>query len=142
MDALDEFFRVWSEPEAWCQRCGECPAMHIAVQDQTEPEGILITCVRVWDPHSQQHIALCRRCSQHHVDNLGRPFQQSSPSSYYAPPLYRPQRRLLPAKPQWWHRGLAWSKRVLFWLVYLWAGPRRAHTQTVAKRYPGMPSKH
>jgi hypothetical protein len=116
--------------------------MHIAVQDKTESEGGLVTCVRVWDPQSKEHIALCRRCSQQHVNNLSRQLPQSSASTHYAPPLYRPQRPPLSAKPQWWHRVLAWYKRPLTLLVCLWWRQRQARTQTASKRYTDLPSKH
>jgi hypothetical protein len=73
MDALDEFFRVWCEPEAWCERCGVSPAIHVLIHDQDATYGSIVTYVRIWDPGAQAHLAMCRKCSTHHIDSLGRP---------------------------------------------------------------------
>jgi hypothetical protein len=80
MDALDEFFCMWCEPEAWCERCGVSPAIHVLIHDQDATYGSVITYVRIWDPGAQTHLAMCRKCSTHHIDTLGAPeFRYASP---------------------------------------------------------------
>jgi hypothetical protein len=71
MDALDEFFRVWSEPEAWCERCQSSPAIHVVIQDDNHMDGMTITYAYIWDPDSQVQMPVCRSCSQHYIDSLG-----------------------------------------------------------------------
>ncbi len=71
MDALDEFFRVWSEPEAWCDRCQSSPAIHVVIQDDNHMDGMTITYAYIWDPDAQLAIPVCRSCSQHYIDSLG-----------------------------------------------------------------------
>lgn len=73
MDALDEFFREWCEPEAWCERCTMYPAIHVVIHDDEAAYGSVVTYVRIWDPTVQTHIAVCRRCSQEHIAALGTP---------------------------------------------------------------------
>ena len=140
MDALDEFFRLWSEPEAWCQRCTEYPAMHVAVHDKTAPEGLLITYVRIWDPALQEHIALCRRCSGRHLNNPGRQAPQ------YLPPLRYPMpvgwQLLLSPIPQWWQYVSLWYNRLRFWLLRPWYRTPRAAAQPGGKRYTGTSSNN
>jgi hypothetical protein len=70
MDALDEFFRVWSEPEAWCERCQSSPAIHVVIQDDNHMEGMTITYAYIWDPETRLQIPVCRSCSQHYIDSL------------------------------------------------------------------------
>ena len=93
MDALDEFFRVWCAPEAWCDRCKEYPAIHIAVQDNADPYGSRVTYARVWDPGTQAYVALCRKCNTQHMGTLG------SQACRYAPPVHQQLR-----SPQQQHR--------------------------------------
>lgn len=71
MDALDEFFRVWSEPEAWCERCQSSPAIHVVIQDDNHMDGMTITYAYIWDPDSQTQMPVCRSCSQHYIDSIG-----------------------------------------------------------------------
>ena len=71
MDALDEFFRVWSEPEAWCEQCQSLPAMHVVIEDDSHMDGMTITYAYIWDPDAQVQIPVCRACSQHYIDSLG-----------------------------------------------------------------------
>ncbi len=71
MDALDEFFRVWSEPEAWCERCQSSPAIHVVVQDDDHMDGMTITYAYIWEAETQVQIPVCRSCSQHYIDSLG-----------------------------------------------------------------------
>lgn len=73
MDALDEFFRTWSEPEAWCEHCGLHPAIHVVVQDTQDAFESVVTYVRIWDPHAQSHVAVCRKCSIAHLETLKIP---------------------------------------------------------------------
>lgn len=142
MDALDEFFRMWSEPEAWCQRCGECPAVHVAVQTEAEPEDILITYVRVWDPVAQEHLALCRRCSQQHLYRLGEQAQHAMAPRPYAALPYRPAQRL--QFPEvWWGQVLSgWYQRLRFWFLRCWPQPSRRRHRTVSRRHTGTSSQH
>ena len=71
MDALDEFFRVWSEPEAWCERCQSSPAIHVVVQDAENIDGMTITYAYILEAETQAQIPICRRCSQQYIDSLG-----------------------------------------------------------------------
>jgi hypothetical protein len=70
MDALDEFFREWCEPEAWCEHCGNFPAIHVVIQDDQSAYGSVVTYVRIWDSNTQTHLAVCRTCSTHHIETL------------------------------------------------------------------------
>jgi hypothetical protein len=71
MDALDEFFRVWSEPEAWCEQCQSSPAIHVVIQDDNHIDGMTITYAYIWDPDAQVQMPGCRRCSQNYINSLG-----------------------------------------------------------------------
>lgn len=71
MDALDEFFRVWSEPEAWCERCQSSPALHVVVQDEDHIDGMTITYAYILEAETQVQIPVCRTCSQHYIESLG-----------------------------------------------------------------------
>lgn len=84
MDALDEFFRIWSEPEAWCEHCGLHPAIHVVVQDSQDAFESVVTYVRIWDPHTQSHVAVCRKCGMAHLESLKIPLlTRSAPSSLW-----------------------------------------------------------
>ena len=72
MDALDEFFDSWCEPEAWCEMCGDHPAVHIVLRDTEGKYGGIMSHVRVWNPETQSRIPVCRQCCAHHVDQLGQ----------------------------------------------------------------------
>ena len=82
MDALDEFFREWCEPEAWCERCCMYPAIHVVIQDDQEAYGSVVTYVQIWDPKSQTHIAICRQCNERHIEALGTPEFQYVPEPH------------------------------------------------------------
>jgi hypothetical protein len=117
MDALDEFFRVWCEPEAWCERCGTYPAIHVVVQGDEESEESIVTYVRIWDPGVQAHIAVCRSCSMHHIATLG------TPEFHYAPQRHEssasPHRRAV----DWGelrHGLKRWSRQLLSRLMRRW----------------------
>lgn len=135
MDALDEFFRVWCQPEAWCDRCKEYPAIHIAVQDNADPYGSRVTYVRVWDPGTQAHIALCRKCTKQHAGALG------SQAFRYAPPVHpqlrAPQRqdgRQEIRRPRLQYlRRRVW--RLVIRLVFPWRGRKPARTRIETKSY-------
>jgi hypothetical protein len=131
MDALDEFFREWCEPEAWCERCGENPAIHVAVQDTGNLGGSLITYMRVWDPGCQEYLAICRTCSKQHIDALGsQEFQYATPTPH-APLPDQQQRRSW--HKRWWQRFQRWHRRFRILLVQLWkrrqSPPEQANTQ-------------
>jgi hypothetical protein len=133
MDAMDEFFREWCEPEAWCDRCKDAPAVHIVVQGSHETDSGIVTYVRVWDPNTQTYIALCRSCNQHHTNALG------GPEFRYAPQVHqsaRPSQRK--GGPQ--HRRHPWLQRlrrvryVLTRLLFPWRTrkPTRACVDTIS----------
>jgi hypothetical protein len=72
MDALDEFFVTWSEPEAWCGICATRPAIHVVLRDTGGIYGGITSHVRIWDPAMQMHVAVCRQCCQQRMAYLGR----------------------------------------------------------------------
>jgi hypothetical protein len=141
MDALDEFFHLWSEPEAWCQRCEEYPAMHVAVYDKTAPEGLIITYVRIWDARLHDHVALCRRCSRLHINSLGRQPSRYLPPVRYAIPAGW-QQWLLNPPPLWWQYVALWYHRLHFWLRHAWRSTPRSAVRPGTKRYTGTSSNN
>lgn len=70
MDALDEFFGTWAEPEAWCEVCDERPAIHIVLRDTAGKYGSVMSHVRVWDPETQTRVPVCRQCCRQHLEGL------------------------------------------------------------------------
>lgn len=135
MDALDEFFRVWCEPEAWCDRCKDYPAIHIAVQDSPDPYSSRVTYVRVWDPYTQTHVALCRQCNQQHTAALG------SQAFQYAP---RTSGRLRASHWQENHQNVRQQRlhylprrlwHLFTRLVCLWRGWKPSPTRLPTKSY-------
>jgi hypothetical protein len=133
MDAVDEFFREWCEPEAWCDRCKDSPAIHIVVQGSHETDSGIVTYIRVWDPNTQTHIALCRSCNKQHTNALGSPgFQYAS----YMPQLTQPSQR----QDGQQHRGHPWLRclrqvRYVFTrLLFPWRAwkPTRTHIDTIS----------
>ena len=84
MDALDEFFRGWCEPEAWCERCRVYPAIHVVVQDDDEAYGSIVTYARIWDAEAQSHIAVCRECSKQYIDSLDQADFHYAPRQHQA----------------------------------------------------------
>ena len=133
MDALDEFFREWCEPEAWCDWCKDSPAIHIVVQGSHETDSGIVTYVRIWDPHTQTHIALCRSCTKQHTDALG------SPEFQYAPQVHQSLQSSHPQGSQQ-HRRHPWLRRlwrvrnVLTHLIFPWRArkPTRTRGDTVS----------
>ena len=112
MDALDEFFRVWSEPEAWCERCQTSPAIHVVIQDDNHMDGMTITYAYIWDPETRLQIPVCRRCSQHYIDSL------SASKFHYAEknPLSRRPSATRDRHPFSWRRTVrGWAKGLCNW---------------------------
>jgi hypothetical protein len=70
MDALDEFFGTWAEPEAWCEVCDERPAIHIVLRDTAGMYDSVMSHVRVWNPDTQTRVPVCRQCCRQHLDGL------------------------------------------------------------------------
>ena len=70
MDALDEFFGTWAEPEAWCEVCDERPAIHIVLRDTEGKYNSVMSHVRVWNPDTQTRVPVCRQCCRQHLDGL------------------------------------------------------------------------
>jgi hypothetical protein len=115
--------------------------MHVTVQDESEPEGLLITYVRVWEPGIQEHIALCRRCSRHCINSLGPQQEQFLSSLRYVTAPQRPPKYLPGPKPQ--PPCLrAWGKRLRAWLVRLWLLLPQEYPPTDPKRSAKTPSKN
>jgi hypothetical protein len=132
MDALDEFFREWCEPEAWCDRCKNCPAIHIVVPGTHETESLFVTYVQTWDPHTQSYIILCRSCNKQHIAALGSPEFRYTPQVYQALPSPQCQdgqkRRRRP-----WLRHLWRVWYVLTRVIFPWARkPTRACVDTIS----------
>jgi hypothetical protein len=86
MDALDEFFAVWTEPEAWCEICGEFPAVHVVLRDTGGKFGGVMSHVRIWDPNSQTRVPACRHCCQHQMGADGTS-QMPPPQKWPARPV-------------------------------------------------------
>ncbi len=84
MDALDEFFAVWTEPEAWCEICGEFPAIHVVLRDTGGKFGGIMSHVRIWNPNTQTRVPACRHCCKDQMSAIGQstnsPVQQEWPS--------------------------------------------------------------
>jgi hypothetical protein len=119
MDAHDEFFSIWSEPEGWCERCGEYPAIHLIMQSDEAPHEKFVAYARAWDPHTQDYIVLCRWCSKEHVKALG----SQAPENTQAPPS---STGAAPGKPvaarqyHWWQQLWCWGATFLTILMNFW----------------------
>jgi len=85
MDALDEFFAVWTEPEAWCEICGEFPAIHVVLRDTGGKFGGVMSHVRIWNPLTQTRVPACRHCCKDQMSAIGQsmppPMSQERPSA-------------------------------------------------------------
>ena len=85
MDALDEFFAVWTEPEAWCEICGEFPAIHVVLRDTGGKFGGIMSHVRIWNPSTQTRVPACRHCCKDQINTIGQsmtaPIQHASGQS-------------------------------------------------------------
>lgn len=121
MDALDEFFRVWSEPEAWCERCQSSPAIHVVIQDDQHMDGMTITYAYIWEPETQLQIPVCRSCSQHYIDSLS-----ASDFQYAAKkPSSRPAAATRNRHPLSWYRAvMALAQGLCGWFKFM--RPRQA----------------
>jgi hypothetical protein len=75
MDALDEFFATWCEAEAWCEMCGDYPAIHVVLRDTAGKYGGVMSHVRVWNPAVQRRVPVCRQCCRDQVQLLGQSVQ-------------------------------------------------------------------
>lgn len=75
MDALDEFFAIWCEPEAWCEMCGDYPAIHVVLRDTEGKYGGVMSHVRVWNPAVHRRVPVCRQCCQDQIQLLGQSMQ-------------------------------------------------------------------
>ncbi|WP_179138036.1 hypothetical protein, partial [Candidatus Entotheonella palauensis] len=84
------FFAVWTEPEAWCEICGEFPAIHVVLRDTGGKFGGIMSHVRIWNPNTQTRVPACRHCCKDQMNAIGQstsppvPQEWSSPS---VPPL-------------------------------------------------------
>jgi hypothetical protein len=112
MDAHDEFFSVWCEP---------------ALEK-------IVTFVRAWDPQTQDHIVLCRRCSKEHIKALGQQepeYVQTVPAVPDASQKQRYKDRLY----QWWQYLRRWGATLLGLLIDAWRRPKGVQDSTTTKPY-------
>ena len=114
MDALDEFFATWSEPEAWCEMCRDHPAIHIVLRDTEGKYGGVMSHVRVWNPSTQSRIAVCRQCCKDQVELLGQSVKlaESLNPIEVAEPQTNAWSLRLP-QPGWLHRLIEQSQGLL-----------------------------
>src|SRR5918996_6010350 len=119
MDALDEFFVTWSEPEAWCGICATRPAIHVVLRDAGGIYGGITSHVRIWDPAMQMHVAVCRQCCQQRMASLGQRLQPSERRLESRPrPLLISPPILV---PQWLQRLVAYTQaRLRLWVSCWW----------------------
>jgi hypothetical protein len=134
MDAHDEFFSKWCEPEAWCERCEAHPAIHTIVHNDDSPLAPCITYVRAWDPDKQAHMALCLQCNKEHSQALG-----SQPLQYVPSPLTltaSTQKRLRQYRehPLWPHLR-RWGAGLLALGIAFWARRKLVQNSTTTKPY-------
>lgn len=115
MDALDEFFATWSEPEAWCEMCGEHPAIHIVLRDTEGKYGGIMSHVRVWNPATQSRIPVCRQCCKDQVKLLGQSIKHAQAQEWP-----QPRRRFSQvawpfrfSRPDWMQRLGRWIRKTV-----------------------------
>lgn len=133
MDALDEFFRVWSEPEAWCERCQSSPAIHVVIQDDSHMDGMTITYAYIWDPDSQVQMPVCRSCSQLYIDSVGTSdFQYAKKKSGQAQALASPEKSHF----SWRHAVIGFANGLRHWFKFgrPRQGVKRSHNTSPATR--------
>jgi hypothetical protein len=132
MDAHDEFFSIWCEPEAWCERCEEYPAIHIITQHDEAPHEKSVTYGRAWDPHTQDYMVLCRWCSKEHIKVLGSqaPEQGQAPPS---PPGVRPGKPAAERQYHWWQQLWCWGTTCCTILRHFWGRQRGVQRSTTPK---------
>ena len=85
MDALDEFFAVWTEPEAWCEICGDYPAIHVVLCGTGGEFGGIMSHVRIWNPNTQTRVPACRHCCKHQMTAIGQSMQPSQAQEWPSP---------------------------------------------------------
>ena len=118
MDALDEFFATWSEPEAWCGICATRPAIHVVLRDTGGLYGGVTSHVRIWDPAMQMHVAVCRQCCQQRMASLGRRLPPLGGRPQVRPrPLRTAPRRL---RSPWLQRLVAYTQALLYLCISRW----------------------
>lgn len=118
MDALDEFFATWSEPEAWCGICATRPAIHVVLRNTSGLYGGVTSHVRIWDPAMQMHVAVCRQCCQQRMASLGQRVQPSGRRLESRPRRLLTSPRML--RPQWIQRLVAYTQALLRLCVSYW----------------------
>jgi hypothetical protein len=134
MDAHDEFFSIWSEPEAWCERCEEYPAIHMIMQNDEAPREKFVAYAQAWDPHTQDYIVLCRWCSKEHVKTLG----SQAPEYVQAPPAptgNTPGKQTAERQYYWWQQLWYWGATFLSILMTFWRRRRVEQRSTTPKPY-------
>ena len=126
MDALDEFFATWSEPEAWCEMCGEHPAIHVVLRDTEGKYGGIMSHVRVWNPATQSRIPVCRQCCKDQVELLGQSVKhaESLNQAEVSDPL-PPSRAFCLAPPDWLNRLIEQSQQLLRHCLHQFRSPPR-----------------
>jgi hypothetical protein len=111
MDALDEFFAVWTEPEAWCEICGEFPAIHVVLRDTGGKFGGIMSHVRIWNPDTQTRVPACRHCCKEQMSAIGQSMPRPAPQEWALHSV--PQRSFLRFVVQWAaHTGQRVVKRL------------------------------
>ncbi len=90
MDALDEFFAVWTEPEAWCEICGEFPAIHVVLRDTGGKFGGIMSHVRIWNPNTQTRVPACRHCCKDQMSAIGQSISANTQQDW-PPPAVAPK---------------------------------------------------
>ena len=92
MDALDEFFAVWTEPEAWCEICGEFPAIHVVLRDTGGKFGGVMSHVRIWNPTTKTRVPACRHCCREQMtaieQSMNAPMQQERLPAFVPSPSF------------------------------------------------------
>jgi hypothetical protein len=122
MDALDEFFAVWTEPEAWCEICGEFPAIHVVLRDTGGQFGGIMSHVRIWNPNTQTRVPACRHCCKEQMSAIGQSMPRPVPQEWALPAV--PPRSFLRWVVQWTtHTG----QRVIKRFKRQWRQRHRGH---------------
>jgi hypothetical protein len=134
MDAHDEFFSRWCEPEAWCERCEEHPAIHTIVYNDDTPLDPLITYVRVWDTDKQTHVALCRQCNKEYGQTPGSQPLQYMPSPRTRTASAQKGLRQYREHPLWPHLR-RWGAGLLGLCIAAWVRRKLTQHSTTTKPY-------
>jgi hypothetical protein len=129
MDAHDEFFSSWCEPEAWCERCEEHPAFHMVMQNEETPLEPFITYARVWDPNTQAYMVLCLRCNKEYGQTLQ--YVQAPPTHAASP---KRQQRQYREHPVWPHLR-RWGAGLLALCMAVWTYRKFVQNSTNTKPY-------